>query len=140
MNYFIILILIFNQAETVSSTLKLSPTTANLLAVLAENARLNYVEQVTDAFNSLVAAKRGEVQVTITSAEPLSPNNLKDLEAAIKKSGLIKANQTPNIQTQVDGDILGGIVVQIEDRLVDLSIASKINAYAKTVAEQSVTY
>ena len=58
----------------------------------------------------------------------------------MKKSGLIKATQTPVIKTQVDGDILGGIVVQIEDRIVDLSIASKVNSYAKSVLDQPIAF
>jgi F-type H+-transporting ATPase subunit O len=70
--------------------------------------------------------------------KPLSPAHLKDLEAAVKKSGLIKSSQTPVIKTQVEPDILGGIVIQIEDRIVDLSIASKVNAYAKSVLDKPI--
>ena len=127
-----------SQAETISSKLKLSPTTTHLLSALAENSRLGYVEKVSDSFAELMAAKRGEVSVTITSAEPLSPASLKDLEAAVKKSGLIKSNESPIIKTQVDEDILGGLIVQIEDRIVDLSISSQVNAYAKSVLDKPI--
>ena len=80
------------------------------------------------------------IPLYLYSAQPLSPNNLKDLEEAVKKSGLIKPTQTPVIKTAVDGDILGGIIVQIEDRIVDLSIASKVNSYAKSVLDQPIAF
>ena len=52
-----------------SKQLKLSSTTANLLETLAENSRLSYIEKVGESFAALMAAKRGEIHITITSAE-----------------------------------------------------------------------
>jgi len=48
----------------------------------------------------------------------------KELEAAL--SGFLKKGQTLLLATHVDPSILGGMVVSIADRYVDMSTASKV--------------
>ena len=61
-------------------------TVKNFLETLAENNRLGHLQGVCEKFRELMSAKRGEVEMTITSAERLDNKTLSRLEAAVSKS------------------------------------------------------
>lgn len=63
-----------------------SNTLPNFLNTLAENNRLNVLEGVCEKFGVLMSAARGEVEMTITSAQPLDQKVVKQLEQAVSKS------------------------------------------------------
>lgn len=60
--------------------------TKNLFVVLSENGRLSETEGVIEGFNELVAAHKGELTVTITSAAPLPKDVQTRLESTLKQS------------------------------------------------------
>ena len=51
----------------------------------------------------------------------------KEVEAAI--GGLLKAGQKSKTSYKVDPFIIGGLVVSVGDRYVDMSMASKLKRY-----------
>ncbi len=55
-----------------------------LLALLAENGRLNILGQVINSFNQIMTAHRGEVTCTVTTAKPLDKSMAKDLTTALQ--------------------------------------------------------
>lgn len=61
-------------------------TVKNFLDTLAENNRLSVLEGVCDKFETLMGAARGEVEMTITSAQPLDAKMVKQLENTVSKS------------------------------------------------------
>ncbi len=48
----------------------------NLFVTLAANARLEDASKVIESFLELMRAKRGEVNATVTTAEPLTPQQV----------------------------------------------------------------
>lgn len=54
--------------DSVMSGLGTSDITKNFFALLADNSRLNEVDKILEAFQSIVAQQRGEVHATVTSA------------------------------------------------------------------------
>lgn len=127
-------------------------TVGNFLKTLAENNRLSVLEGVCEKFEQLMSASRGEVEMTITSAAPLDNKIVKQLEAAVSKSQYVGANKklkvvpkvrqnaTRSISTstdclQVNPDIRGGLVVEIGDRTIDLSVSSKMAKMNKLLQE-----
>ncbi|OCF33489.1 ATP synthase F1, delta subunit [Kwoniella heveanensis CBS 569] len=67
-----------------------SPILLNLLTVLSENGRLSSAPKVFADFNSLIAAYRGELEVVVTSAEPLDNKALNRLDKALKDTEIAK--------------------------------------------------
>ncbi|KAK9488235.1 OSCP/delta subunit of ATPase [Lipomyces starkeyi] len=112
--------------ETLSKSVSV-PTVANLLAVLAENNRLGLLSEVIEKFNTLMSAYKGEVEATITSAAPLDSKILSRIESAISKSHFVGAGKKLKVSNKVNPDILGGLIVEVGDRTVDLSVSSKIS-------------
>lgn len=61
-------------------------TVKNFLDALAENSRLGYLHGVCQKFDELMSAERGEVKMTVTSAEGLDSRTLSRLQTAVSKS------------------------------------------------------
>ena len=61
-----------------------SPMLLNLLEVLSENGRLGSAAKVFADFSTLMSAYRGEVEVTVTSAERLESSAMSRIEKALK--------------------------------------------------------
>ncbi|KAG6544347.1 hypothetical protein Mapa_014181 [Marchantia paleacea] len=110
-----------------------SDVTKNFLAVLAENGRLREIQKISTAYSELVLAHRGEVQATITAALELTPEELEGIKGALK--GHLKPGQVLKVEQKVDRSIIGGIVVDILDKHIDLSIDTQIKQMEKVLAE-----
>ena len=78
-----------------------SDITKNLFVVLSENGRLVETEGVIEGFNELVAKYRGELEVIVTSAEPLQRDILANLEKTLKQSEAGKAAKTLKLTNKV---------------------------------------
>ncbi|KAK9460574.1 OSCP/delta subunit of ATPase [Lipomyces oligophaga] len=102
------------------------PAVGNLLSLLAENNRLSLLGSIIDSYAILISAYKGEVEATVTTAAPLESKFLSRIEAAIKKSEFVGAGKSLKVVNKINPDILGGIVVEVGDRTVDLSLANKI--------------
>ncbi|WOO77404.1 ATP synthase subunit 5, mitochondrial [Vanrija pseudolonga] len=111
-----------------------SPYLLNLLSVLSENGRLSSAGKVFADFHTLIAAYRGEVEITITSAEPLDSKSLTRLEKAIKNTSVAEG-KTLKFVNKVNPSILGGLVVDFGDKTIDLSAVSKVNRFNAALAQ-----
>ncbi|KAI5369570.1 Putative ATPase, OSCP/delta subunit, F1F0 ATP synthase OSCP/delta subunit domain superfamily [Septoria linicola] len=110
-------------------------TVAGFLNTLAENNRLSVLEGVTEKFAQLMSAARGEVELTITSAAPLDNKVIKQLESAVSKSQYVGTSKKVKVVSKVNPDIRGGLVVEIGDRTIDLSVSSKMNKMNRLLQE-----
>jgi len=110
---------------------KVSSVTLNLMLTLAGNARLSETGKIVDTFTQLMKAKRGEVDATITSADPLTKAQITAIEAAMMSQ--VGAGKKVILSAMVDPTILGGLQVQIGDQFLDLSVGSKIDSISRTV-------
>ena len=118
-----------NAIGAVGKAMKLDSLTANFLGVLAENRRLADLPKMIDAFDAIVADHRGEVTAKVTSAHPLSAEQLKELTANLKS----RVGRDVTVAATVDPAILGGLVVQLGSQLIDGSIRTRLNSFAQAM-------
>lgn len=109
---------------------KTTLTTLNLMTTLAGNARLSELDKIVNTYTTLMKAKRGQVEATIISAEPLTKAQTDAIQKAMKSQA--GASGTIMLTTEVDPSILGGLQVQIGDKFLDLSVSSKIDTISRT--------
>jgi len=83
-----------------------------------------FVDQY-DAINHIIKAK-------ITSAEPLTENVLAQMRATIKSQ--LNANDV-EIHTTIDKDLIGGFVLEYNDKIFDASILYDLKHIAKQFAD-----
>ncbi|KAI9901781.1 hypothetical protein N3K66_003598 [Trichothecium roseum] len=113
-------------AELTKQSGSQAPTVKNFLDALAENNRLGLLGGVCDKFAELVAAARGEVEMKVTSAQNLDSKILSRLESAVAKSAHVGPGKKLKVTNEVNPDIVGGLVVEVGDRTIDLSVSSRI--------------
>ncbi|KAK9517957.1 hypothetical protein VZT92_023288 [Zoarces viviparus] len=112
---------------------KVSAITVNLITVLSDNGRLPITGEVIVAFRKMMSAHRGEVICSVTTAQPLDVPNLADLKVALK--GFLQKGETIKLETKSDPAILGGMIVSIGDKYVDMSTKTKIQKLTKLIKE-----
>ncbi|XP_071609956.1 ATP synthase subunit O, mitochondrial [Heliangelus exortis] len=112
---------------------KMSPITVNLMNLLAENGRLRHTPDIVSAFGKIMSAYRGEVLCTVTTAQPLDDASLSELKGVL--GGFLSKGEILKLETKTDPAILGGMIVNIGEKYVDMSTRSKIQKLTKIMKE-----
>eukprot|EP00873_Tetraselmis_striata_P022092 jgi/Tetstr1/442356/TSEL_003188.t1 len=123
-----------SKAKTVNSTLseaKYSTTMVKLMTTMAENGRMGEVFKVADDFKQLVRAHRGQVGAMVTSAQPLKPKQVEQVKKAV--GGILKPGQTLELDLTVDPNILGGLIITMDDKRIDLSVATRVKKMTDSI-------
>lgn len=108
---------------------KIDDNGKNLLTLLAENGRLLELPEIAEQFETLRSADEGIVEAQITSAFALDS----DQESALKESLKKKLGSDVSLTTSVDESLIGGVIVQAGDMVIDGSIRSQIAALSNAL-------
>jgi F-type H+-transporting ATPase subunit O len=114
---------------------KYSEVTRNFFLLLADNRRLNETVGIVDNYLDLMAAHRGEVTVEVTSAKPLDSKYETQLKNILSKSQALKGSKNLKIVSKVNPSLLGGMIVAVGDKSVDLSISSRMAKLNKALTD-----
>ncbi|WP_028057034.1 F0F1 ATP synthase subunit delta [Sphingomonas phyllosphaerae] len=112
-----------------ADVLGLDATTRSFLGVLAENRRLGALPQIIRAYRALAARHRGETTAEVTSAHPLSAEQVDELKQQLRR----RVGREVSVDLSVDPQILGGLVVRIGSQMIDSSIRTRLNALASAM-------
>ncbi|KOC59374.1 ATP synthase subunit O, mitochondrial, partial [Habropoda laboriosa] len=118
--------------KAISGKINLSKEIANLLILLAENGRLAYTSAIINTFKILMNASRGEVACEVVTAKPLDADMKSKLEVALK--GFLSKGQSIVLTAKVNPSLIGGMIVSIGDKYVDMSVATKVKKYTDIIA------
>ena len=94
------------------------------IGVVARNRRLFAVPAMIAEYQAMWAAHRGEETAQVISARELGDAQMSALVASLKKAMGVDVAVT----ARVDPDLLGGLVVQVGSRMVDSSLATKLQS------------
>ncbi len=100
------------------------PTTRKFLGLITANGRASALSSVINAFQALSAERRGVVSAHVTTAMPLTKAQAQGVAQALRQA----LGKDPEIETQVDPSILGGIKVRVGSRLFDASLGTKLDS------------
>lgn len=101
---------------------KVDPLVLNLLLVLNDRRRGHALPQVAAAFREVSDLRRGRLQVWVTSAVALSDSERVRLVDDLK----LRTSMQPVLNEKVDPSILGGLVVQVGDKVMDTSVQVRL--------------
>jgi F-type H+-transporting ATPase subunit delta len=106
------------------------PELINFLELLIEKHRMPEIFRMRREFDELWKKENRRLDVTVTSAVPLD-------QAVVDKIGQEVERQTGEaveLSSRVDDGILGGIVLQVGNMVLDASIRSRLEKLRKSVA------
>ena len=112
---------------------KFDGLTRNFLGVLVKNRRLGAVQGISEAFRTELSRRRGEVAVEVQTAQDMSASQLESLQRAIAK-GL---GRDVALKAKVEPSILGGMIVTIGSKMIDDSVARKLERLKAAMSRQS---
>ena len=106
------------------------PELLNFLDLLVEKRRMPEIFRIRREFDELWKRENRRIDVTVTSAVELD-------QAVVAKIGEEVERQTGeevDLSSRVDDQILGGIVLQVGNMVLDASIRSRLEKLRKSVA------
>ncbi|MET0238786.1 MAG: F0F1 ATP synthase subunit delta [Sphingobium sp.] len=113
----------------IGASLGLDALTTKFLGVLATNRRLDKLSGMIAAFQTLVADHKGETRAEVTSAFPLTSEQVDSLAAKLRT----RVGREVSLETRVDPAIMGGLVVKIGSQMIDSSIRTRLNSLAQAM-------
>eukprot|EP00882_Tetradesmus_deserticola_P001191 GHRQ01001289.1.p2 GENE.GHRQ01001289.1~~GHRQ01001289.1.p2 ORF type:complete len:224 (+),score=134.25 GHRQ01001289.1:71-742(+) len=119
-----------SKANIVNAVLKDSGATEitkRLFAALAEENALAATLQVAAAYDELMLAHKKEVHCNIITAEPL--DKLERVELRKQAEQFVEPGFKLVMQEKVDRKLVGGFILEFEDRLVDMSVRKKLEEF-----------
>ena len=96
--------------------------TRRFIGLVASKRRLFALPDIINAYASLLAHHRGEVSAHVVSAYPLDDAQMQTLGETLKAA----AGRDVQIDTAVDQEILGGLIVRMGSRMIDSSLRTKL--------------
>lgn len=94
---------------------------SNFIRILNTNGDLHYYEAIIGAYEKIDREMKGIKQVEITTAHEVQINS------EIVKSLNTVLGSDIELKKSVDESLIGGVVVRIEDTLIDASVRGQLN-------------
>ena len=109
--------------EKILLKLDANELTYNFIKVIASNKRFAYLQLIISQFIKINSQKRGDIIADITSAEELSDIQKNEIQNKLKT----KLGDKLSLNYKIDNSIIGGLIVKVGSKMIDSSLASKIN-------------
>jgi ATP synthase F1 delta subunit len=103
----------------------------NFLQLLLENHRMPVIFRVRRDYDALWEDANKLLPVQITSAVALDPSVAERVGDEIGR----QTGRTVELSTEVDPDVIGGIVVRVGNSIIDASIRTRLENLRKQVAK-----
>jgi F-type H+-transporting ATPase subunit delta len=105
----------------------------NFLLVLNDHDRLDLLRGINQEAHALQDKREGRIKVLVKSAVPLPEDQRSRLEQELRRT----LNQEPILETQVDPQLLGGLVIRVGDWLYDASVRRRLEDIRNQLIESS---
>jgi F-type H+-transporting ATPase subunit delta len=107
------------------------PELINFLELLIEKHRMPEIFRVRRQFEELWKRENRRIDVTVTSAVELDPAVVSRIGEEIGR----QTGQEVELASRVDEEILGGVVLQVGNMVLDASIRNRLEKLRKSVAQ-----
>jgi len=85
--------------------------------------RAELIQEVAETYITFVEEQKNKIIAEVTSVVELTPEEREKLAVELGKA----TGKNVSVKTVVDDSVLGGLVIRIEDKVIDLSLRKKLN-------------
>lgn len=103
-----------------------------LLLYLAQNNRVHYLPDIIEELGRLMAGGAAKQLVVITTAVELTDEE----KSAIEKRLIARYGPDLDFKYRVDPEILGGVRIRIGDKVIDASVAGRLEALRERLLQR----
>ena len=93
------------------------------LKVISNNKRFSSLPSIILQFININAQKRGDILADVTSADDLSDQQQENIKEQLRKI----LGEKLSLNFKIDKNIIGGLIVKVGSKMIDTSLANKIN-------------
>lgn len=101
---------------------RFSPVTTALVSMVVGTGRAAELPAIAEAFSARSAGGRGEVVAVVRSAVALSSDQL----SALSERLAAQQGQAVSVRNVVDPSVVGGLLVQVGDEVIDGTVRSRL--------------
>jgi len=108
-----------------------NPEVRNFLELLIEKHRMPAIFRIRQRFDELWKKENNRIEVTVTSAVELDPTVAQEVASAVEK----QTGKQVDLTSRVDEKIIGGLVLQVGNMVLDSSIRNNLEKLRQSVAQ-----
>ncbi len=106
-----------------------APYVPQFCSLLADKQRLELIPVIADQFSALLDSKEGISRGIITTAVEVDENHKRDIVENLEK----QIGRKLVLNYAVDKALLGGMVLKLDDIVLDSSLATQLNNLSQTI-------
>jgi F-type H+-transporting ATPase subunit delta len=103
---------------------RVSPLIMNFMQVLNSKNRLGHLVAIADAYDELLDELHGKIEVDVTVAHKLAADQLEQVRQKVSTA----LNKDAVLHQYVDESIVGGMILRVQDQLIDGSVKAQLAA------------
>ena len=107
------------------------PQVVNLARLLIESNRVRDAGGVVEEFADLTDAAAGRVRAVVTTAIELQPSDRDEISKQLSS----RLGKEVALRAEVDPRVLGGLKLQYGDRLIDATVATRLQQLRRRLVE-----
>ena len=123
----------WSEARKAVKKLKLSKESTGILQAMADAGDLHLTAPLVEAFDEVIQSASTTAKVRVESASPLTKEQQKEVQDALSKY-LPQNKKEMEIEFQTDTNLSGGLLIEVDEKTIDLSSASILMAMGEAAA------
>ena len=112
----------------------LSKISLSMIDLVVKNKREAYLPGIARYFRELYRKETGIRSATLVTAQDVDESEMNGIRKLVRKA----YDSDVELTTVVDGDVIGGFVLTIEDMRYDASVASNLKKLKKQLLQTSI--
>lgn len=119
--------------QAIMGKMNASDITKNFVNLLSDNNRLEELPKIVGKFGDIAAEQRGQVKAIVTTASGLGKAELQEIQKGLKQ--MLKPGQSLVLEEKIDASIISGIILDIGDKHLDLSVLSRVRKLQQIIRD-----
>ena len=109
--------------------LDLGEKTKNFCFTLLDNKKMDHINSIHTELTKMINAEKNIQEAIVVSAVQLNRSEIAKIKAKLEN----KFKKEFNLTNTINEDIISGLMIRIEDTLIDLSLRTKLNSLKKQI-------
>ncbi|MDX8401454.1 MAG: F0F1 ATP synthase subunit delta [Mariprofundaceae bacterium] len=107
-----------------------APELRRLVEILCRRGKAALLPEIHELFEAMVREAQAEAEATVAAPIDLDESLRKRIAGALEKH----LGRKVRLSTEKDERLLGGLVIRVGDRMIDLSVRSRLEAMRRAMA------
>lgn len=124
------------KAELITTIFKteIQPLTLNFLVLITNNKRENYIPGISRNFLEMTREDQNIKSAVLVTASEINPKTNDKIRKLLEK----ELNATVELNCKTEPEIIGGLILRIDDKQYDSSVATRLRKIKQLLLETEI--